>query len=153
MSKNAGNEAEAEAYAEAKNLATRNVAEIALHIAALPKKTDRPRLVVFTQGTLPTIVAYEGKTSSYPIIKVDPSNLVDTNGAGDGFCGGFLSQVWFDHVNCLPLVIVLISSPYQIQFVQGKPIEQCVAGGLYLASIVVQRSGPTYPKEPSTFTF
>ncbi|TPX33539.1 adenosine kinase [Synchytrium endobioticum] len=125
-----GNESEADAYADAKKLGTNDVAEIALHIAALPKKTSKPRLVVFTQGTHPTIVAYEGKATIYPIIKVAASKIVDTNGAGDAFCGGFLSQ-----------------------YVQGKSIEQCVAGGLHLASIVVQRSGPTYPQEKSTFSF
>lgn len=125
-----GNESEADAYADAKGLGTHDISEIALHIAALPKRSSRPRLVVFTQGTEPTIVAHEGKAKTYPIIKVDKSKIVDTNGAGDAFCGGFLSQ-----------------------YVQKKPIDQCIAGGLYLASIVVQRSGPTYPKEPPSFKF
>ncbi|TPX30112.1 adenosine kinase [Synchytrium microbalum] len=102
-----GNESEADAYADAKAIGTHDVAEIALHIAALPKKTGKPRLVVFTQGIHPTVVAFEGKTWTYPIIK----------------------------------------------FVQGKSIPQSVAGGLYLASVVVQMSGPTYPKDAPDFKF
>ncbi|KAJ6690459.1 hypothetical protein OIU85_006698 [Salix viminalis] len=51
--------------------------------------------------------------------------LVDTNGAGDAFVGGFLSQL-----------------------VQEKPIEDCVKAGCYAANVIIQRSGCTYPEKP-----
>ncbi|KAJ3189405.1 hypothetical protein HDU85_003035 [Gaertneriomyces sp. JEL0708] len=124
-----GNEAEADAYATAHNWNTTDVSEIALKIAALPKvNTTRPRMVIFTQGSEKTIVAKEGVVTEFPIIKIDHSKIVDTNGAGDAFTGGFLSQ-----------------------YVQGKPIDTCVHAGHYVAHVVIQRTGPTYPKEPHQF--
>ena len=64
------------------------------------------------------------------MIKIDSKDIVDTTGAGDAFVGGFLSQ-----------------------YVQGESIPQCVAAGNYLANIVIQRDGPTYPTEPHSFKF
>jgi adenosine kinase len=34
-----------------------------------------------------------GKVTSYPVDKLAKELLVDTNGAGDAFVGGFLSQL------------------------------------------------------------
>ncbi|KAH6565090.1 hypothetical protein BASA62_007471 [Batrachochytrium salamandrivorans] len=107
-----GNEAEAEAFSTAHNFGVTDLAEIALKIAALPKaNAARPRLVVLTHGAKST-------------------DIVDTNGAGDAFCGGFMSQL-----------------------VQGRPVEQSVAAGHYVANVVIQRSGPSYPSEPHSFKF
>jgi adenosine kinase len=61
---------------------------------------------------------------TFPVIPIKPEAIVDSNGAGDAFCGGFFSQ-----------------------FVQGKPIEECVATGHYVANVVLQRSGCTYPSK------
>lgn len=36
-------------------------------------------------------------------------------------------------------------------FVQGQPVETCVRCANYLANIVIQRDGPTYPREKSSF--
>ena len=33
------------------------------------------------------------QVETYPVIKVPKEKLVDTNGAGDAFVGGFLSQI------------------------------------------------------------
>lgn len=126
-----GNEAEAESWAASHDLKTRDIGEIALHIAALPKKnTARPRMVVFTHGSLPTVVAFEGKLQTFPVIPIDSSKIVDTNGAGDAYCGGFMSQ-----------------------YVQGKSLAECTAAGNYVANVVIQRSGPTYPQGPHGFKF
>ncbi len=56
------------------------------------------------------------------MIKVPKEKLVDTNGAGDAFVGGFLSQI-----------------------VLGKDLAQAVKAGNYAANVVIQRSGATYP--------
>ncbi|KAL2915784.1 adenosine kinase [Polyrhizophydium stewartii] len=126
-----GNEAEAEAFSTANNFGTTDLGEIALKVAALPKaNTLRPRLVVFTHGAQPTVIAYNGTTKTFPIIPIDVKDIVDTNGAGDAFVGGFLSQ-----------------------YVQGHSVEQSVAAGHYVAHVVIQRSGPSYPSEPHTFSF
>ena len=62
----------------------------------------------------------------FPVILLPKEKLVDTNGAGDAFVGGFLSQL-----------------------VQEKPIEDCVKAGCYAANVVIQRSGCTYPEKPN----
>ncbi|KAJ3283001.1 hypothetical protein HK104_010608 [Borealophlyctis nickersoniae] len=123
-----GNESEAEAYAQAHNWDTKDIKEIALKVAALPKQNSKPRRVVFTQGAHQTIVAYEGKVTEYPVIKIAKEAILDTNGAGDAFCGGFMSQL-----------------------VLGKDIDTCVAAGHYVANVVIQRNGPTYPREAHQF--
>lgn len=54
---------------------------IALKLAAEPKRSGtRARVVVFTQGAESTIVAYNGKVTTYPVEKLEPELLVDTNG-------------------------------------------------------------------------
>ncbi len=64
---------------------TKDVAEIAKKLAALPSHSNRPRMVVITQGADPTIVVYEGVVKTFPVIPIKPENIVDTNGAGDAF--------------------------------------------------------------------
>jgi adenosine kinase len=126
-----GNESEALAYAESHNLGTTDVAEIAQAIANLPKKnTARPRVVVISQGTEPTIVATQGEqgVKTFPVHKIDSSKIVDTNGAGDAFAGGFVGGL-----------------------VQGKPLETCVDLGQWLASLSIQELGPAYPTPKKTY--
>lgn len=78
-----GNETEALSYAEVHDIKTRDIGEIALHIAALPKKNgDRSRMVVFTHGALPTVIAQDGKLTTVPVIPIETKDIVDTNGAG-----------------------------------------------------------------------
>ncbi|KAI8921212.1 Ribokinase-like protein [Powellomyces hirtus] len=124
-----GNEAEAAAYAEAHKWGAISVKEVAKKIAALPKiNTKRPRIVVFTQGGEPTILVKEDHIQEFPIIAIPKENIVDTNGAGDAFVAGFMAQ-----------------------YVQGKDLETALSCGNYVANIVIQRSGPTYPREAHAF--
>lgn len=91
----------------------------------MPKQNgSRARVVVFTQGADPTQVAYNGRVTSYPVIRLPREKLVDTNGAGDAFVGGFLSQL-----------------------VVGKTIDECVRAGNYAANVIIQRSGCTFPEK------
>jgi len=121
------NETEAVAFSKQQNFGTEDVKEIALKTAALEKvNKNRQRMVVFTQGCEPTICAFEGKVTEYPVIKIKAEDIVDTNGAGDSFVGGFLSQ-----------------------FMQGKDIAQCVRVGHYAANYIIQQSGVTMNDKPS----
>lgn len=81
--------------------------QIALKLAAMPKiNQNRPRMVVFTQGADPTIVACEGKITKYPVIPIEPKDIVDTNGAGDAFGTSlifiivFVHYIIFSHIFC-----------------------------------------------------
>ena len=84
-----GNESEALAYGKANALETTDIATIAKHLQAVPTKGGHARTVVITQGKDPTLVVSgaKGDVSSFPVDALDSSLVVDTNGAGDSFCG------------------------------------------------------------------
>lgn len=70
------------------------MAIIALKMSALPKASGtRPRVVVVTQGADPTVVANMGKVAIYDVEKLENELMVDINGAGDAFVGGFVSKL------------------------------------------------------------
>lgn len=117
-----GNEGEALAYAESHGLETKDIAEIAQHLADLPKvNSKKDRIAIITQGTLPTIVATQGKgTKSYPVHAIDAKDICDTNGAGDAFAGGFVAGL-----------------------VQEKSIDESIDMGHWLASLGIQELGPS----------
>ncbi|CEP16347.1 hypothetical protein [Parasitella parasitica] len=118
-----GNEDEARTYSKQAGWDTEDVEEIAKKLSQLPKGNSKPRLVVITQGAEATVVAKGDDSKTYPVIKVEEKDIVDTNGAGDGFCGGFMG-----------LYAQGIDDP-----------ARCVKAGHYLANLVIQRVGPTYP--------
>ncbi|XP_071808732.1 uncharacterized protein [Asterias amurensis] len=117
-----GNETEFGIFAKEQDFGTEDLEEIALKTAALEKKnTKRQRIVIITQGADDTIVAQDGKVTKYPVLKLTSDEIVDTNGAGDAFVGGFLAQM-----------------------VQGKEISDCVRCANYTASYIIQRSGVSF---------
>lgn len=84
-----GNETEAATFAEVQKFDTKDVAEIAKRICALPKKNEaKPRMVVFTQGDGPVIVVQGTDVQEFPVTKLSAEQIKDTNGAGDAFVGG-----------------------------------------------------------------
>lgn len=118
-----GNESEAAAYGKTKGFGE-DIREIALKTAAQPKASGtRSRIVVFTQGCDATLVACEGKITEYPVEALSKELLVDTNGAGDAFVGGFLAQL-----------------------AKGNSIAECVRAGHWAARMIIQRSGCSFPK-------
>jgi adenosine kinase len=51
------------------------------------KNTQRPRVVIITQGTLPTVTAVATasgavETKEYPVVEIPKEKINDTNGAG-----------------------------------------------------------------------
>uniref|UniRef100_A0A803TAS7 Adenosine kinase n=1 Tax=Anolis carolinensis TaxID=28377 RepID=A0A803TAS7_ANOCA len=108
------------------NEMTEDIKEIAKKTQALPKvNLKRQRVVVFTQGKDDTIMATENEVKSFPVLISDQSEIVDTNGAGDAFVGGFLSQLVYD-----------------------RPLTECIRAGHYAASVIIKRSGCTFPEKP-----
>merc|ERR1719203_1146687 len=121
-----GNETEAQAYAEAVGWDTTDVEFIATRLSLVPGEGGKPpRKVVITQGADPTVVAIKGHVTKYPVIKLEKSQIVDTNGAGDAFVGGFLAAL-----------------------AKGADMEKCCKAGSWSASVVIQNSGCTYPAKP-----
>lgn len=103
-----------------------SIEEAALKLAALPKASGTHcRTVIFTQGGDPTIVARNGQLTLYPVPSIAKHRMIDTNGAGDSFVGGFLARL------C-----------------QGFDIHECVRTGQYASRIVIQQSGCVLPEEP-----
>lgn len=115
------------------------MSEVATALAALPKSnTSRPRLIVITQGADSTLVASSTPSTSagnvkpsdanpktYPVPKLSDDQIVDTNGAGDMFAGGFLGTL-----------------------AQGKDLDRAIEVGHKLGQMCVGQNGPklVYPR-------
>jgi adenosine kinase len=122
-----GNESEALALGQTLELGMTDVAEIARHISQIPKIDGvEGRKVIFTQGALPTIVACKGEIEKFPVNEIPDKDILDTNGAGDAFVGGFLSQL-----------------------VQERPLSACVSAGHYAASVIIRTLGVIFPARPN----
>lgn len=123
-----GNETEAAAFARAEGWTETDLETIASRIAALPRadgRAEQPRTVVITQGAQSTIVAVgDEPVRTFTVTPIPKDQLVDTNGAGDAFVGGFLAKT-----------------------VQGESLENAVLAGHYAAGVIVKRSGCSLPKE------
>lgn len=123
-----GNETEAATFADGQGFETGDIAEIARKAQDLPKVNKaRQRIVVFTQGkddTAATIDTGE-RATMFPVLDIDQNDIVDTNGAGDAFVGGFLSEL-----------------------VREKPLEECIRAGHYAANVIIRRAGCTFPEKP-----
>lgn len=130
-----GNETEALSWAENNGHTTKDIPSIAKLMAALPKANKaRPRTVIITQGTEPTVVAIgkeggEAEVKEFPVHAINKDLINDTNGAGDAFAGGFVAGV-----------------------VQGKDLETSVDMGQWLAKLSIQELGPSYPFPKQTYT-
>merc|ERR1712070_267137 len=101
---------------------------IATRLSLIPSAKSRKRTVVITQGADPTLVAINGVVKEYPILALPKEKLVDTNGAGDAYVGGFLAALSKDPNN----------------------MEACCKAGAYAASVIVQHSGCTSPSKPDS---
>lgn len=115
-----GNESEAETYAKENKLNNpEDLKSVAMYLSKLPKKNDKNnRMVIITQGSKSTLVAYQNQIYEFDVEALDKSLLIDTNGAGDAFVGGFLSQLILE-----------------------KELKDCVNAGHYAAKYMIQRSG------------
>ena len=121
---------EAATFANEQSFGTEDLRQIALKICDLPKLSGRrSRICVVTTGDGPVIVAENGVVKEFPVAVLTREQLVDTNGAGDAFTGGFLAQ-----------------------YIQGRPLDVCIKCGIWTATEIVQRSGCTYEGKV-TFTF
>ena len=147
-----GNESEAAAYAEAAGMGVSRLPtsqppdiqaapleQVASSLAAFSKSNaSRPRLVIITQGSSPTLVASSCPSASTSNLKPTDSNpktyavptlsddqIVDTNGAGDMFAGGFLGAL-----------------------AMGKDLDECIEVGHRLGGMCCGQVGPklVFPK-------
>jgi len=121
-----GNESEAVAFAEANGLEDKSVEAVATYLATQPKvNKKRDRIAVITQGPHDTIVYADGKIHKFPVPALASSAIIDSNGAGDAFVGGFLAYL-----------------------VQNYSLEECVNAGTYAARVILQVSGTVLSGKP-----
>lgn len=85
----------------------------------LPKSNpSRSRTVVITQGPESTVVVAATdpeNPKTFPVTRLEDGQIVDTNGAGDAFAGGFLGAL-----------------------VSGKSVDEAVLAGHKLGGMCVQ---------------
>lgn len=114
-----GNESEALTFSKEQNFGTENLKEIGFKLLNLPKENKkRNRVVILTQGCHPVLLFENDKVREFPVIELKECEIVDTNGAGDAFVGGFLSQL-----------------------IQGKSYDDCINTGVIAAREIIKRSG------------
>ena len=121
-----GNMAELEALAGINNMDYKTTFEK----ASRKLRTKKDRMFVVTHGNKGVIVGkYDYTKGSMDFIfqcfptMIKMEDIVDLNGAGDAFLGGFLSQ-----------------------YMQGNSLEACCKGGNDAASIILKNIGCTFPK-------
>ena len=121
-----GNMGELEALAEVKNMDYKTTFEK----ASRKLTTKKDRVFVITHGTKGVIVGkYDYTKGSMDFIfqcfptLMKLEDIVDLNGAGDAFLGGFLSQ-----------------------YMQGKSLEACCKAGNDAAGLILKSVGCTFPK-------
>jgi len=121
-----GNETEGAAFGKKQGWGE-DLKVIARKISELPKENkSRTRLVIITQGSKPAIVYHDGKCMEFSGKPIPKEHIVDTNGAGDSFIGGFLAKYALD-----------------------RPLEESIAAGHYVASEIIQVSGIKFPHAPN----
>jgi adenosine kinase len=124
------NEDEAKAFATKQEIKFGDdLAVVAQAIAKLPTADGLKfeRMAVITQGADRVIVSTPSFTKKFGVRKLSSEKIVDLNGAGDAFVGGFLAR-----------------------FSAGSELADCVSGGVYCAQHVIQRSGTSLAgSEPS----
>lgn len=119
-----GNETETEALGEKMGWG-KDLRVIARKLAMMPKASGlRPRTVIITQGAQEIICFSADEYKTYEVEQIPAEEMVDTNGAGDAFVGGFLSQL-----------------------VQGESMDKCVDAGKWAAKLIIQRSGCSFPAQ------
>ena len=121
-----GNMAELEALADNKNMDYKTTFEK----VSRKLRTKKDRLFVITNGNKGVVVGKYDYTKGsmdfifqcFPTV-MKMEEIVDLNGAGDAFLGGFLSQ-----------------------YMRGKSLEACCKAGNDAASIILKNIGCTFPK-------
>jgi len=98
-------------------------------LAEKPKNNkQKSRLVIITQGPKNVLAYQDGKLLEVEPEQIPESEIVDTNGAGDSFCGGFLA--WY---------------------IQGKSLRECIDAGNYCAGVTLRTDGIVFRHKTPKF--
>lgn len=115
------------------NEETKHLVAAARHLASIPRagantQDARGRTIVITHSSSPTLLLSSPRSDSsafeghlLPVKPLSPSELVDTNAAGDAFAGGFVAA-----------------------WVSGKSAEECVRVGQRMGAMCCGQVGPAF---------
>jgi len=130
-----GNNTEAVSLAESLgwNLGEDQLEEIALRLVNL-ECIEGDRVVVITSGPKPTILVTKSFKRKVNVLPIESQLIVDTTGAGDAFCGGFLARLY----NSTLTRHLTTDDTEQI-------LESACDAGNWAAKTVIQRYGCSFP--------
>lgn len=116
------NESEAASYAQSFGLTcpAHDLEAIAKHLVG----SSTERTVIFTHGLEPTVAVSPKGTNTYAVKPIPNDKIVDTNGAGDAFAGGFVAGL-----------------------AQNYSLDKAIDLGQWLAALSLQEIGPSFPKK------
>jgi len=118
------NQEEFVAFQDKAGIDKSNVSLALKSISELPKvNTARKRTVIITQGPDPVLTYHNDLYKEWKPIETKLEDIVDTNGAGDGWTGGFLAGLCHD-----------------------QPFEECIRAAMYSAHQILGVSGTQYPE-------
>ncbi|KAH0787093.1 Adenosine kinase [Histomonas meleagridis] len=130
-----GNNTEIICLAKKLNLVENDVPEESVDVRNIIEKLSdygnprNKRIIISTMGKEPTIGCESGsKPIEVKTISVSSDKIVDTNGAGDSFAGGFLAY-----------------------YIKGESLQKCIEAGNYCASCNIQERGCSVPKYLPSF--
>lgn len=122
-----GNETEAAVLAKSLGVEDASPKGLALYLASKYETvTGRTRTVVITCGADDVVVAVGDKVTTHKVPPMSSKEIVDTNGAGDAFAGGFMAG-----------------------HVQGKDLDTCVNAGIYSSQVILKTSGTALSGTPT----
>lgn len=126
-----GNESEAAVLGKSLDLHGADLVTIGKHLSQMPYRGKMAlRHVIITHGAEPTMVITSSDVQLFAVAPLSPSQIIDTNGAGDAFVGGFLSQLG-----------------------QDKPLKASIDAGHYAAAYIIGRSGVTFAGKTGLVNF
>jgi len=121
------NESEAQAFLAKAGHDKSDLKAGAKILAHLPKEnTKRKRLAIVTQGPDP-VYTYDAETETlkeWKVLPIKKEEIVDLNGAGDAFMGGFISAL-----------------------AHNKPLETCIEAAMACAHQILLVPGTQYPEK------
>lgn len=120
-----GNEHEADALATALNWEDKSPRGAAIELS----KFGRGRMAVVTCGADDIIVAVNGEVQTFSVPQLTSEQIVDANGAGDAFMGGFIAGQ-----------------------VLGKELEVSIKAGIFASQYILGTNGTKLAGKPE-FTF
>ena len=121
------NESEITSYAQSRSWTDDDIRVIISKLLAESSGRKKQRLVIITQGAGPVLVGdtVNNNIHEFPAPLMDPDEIVDTNGAGDAFVAGYLSQ-----------------------YVNGQTLEKCIQSAIYTAQAIIRQDGCSIPPHP-----